>query len=121
MWPRVTLVLVAAFIVLSGWMYLRDKGSYPPIHSERAQVQRAAARVIDLLAPSRTCVDRCGVDVLDRTAPRTWRIRLTVRAWQGCFILALDAFGFSERHGVSGLRSAPCHTGPAPRRVAAGH
>ena len=119
MWRAATLVLVTAFMVLSGWMYLRDKGSYTPLHSERAQVQRAAGRMIELLAPSGTCVDHCGVDVLERTAPHVWRVRLTVRAWQGCFILALGALRFSEQHGVSGIRSVPCHSGRPPGRPVA--
>jgi hypothetical protein len=101
---RATVGLLAAFVGICAWMYLRDRVT-PVRSSERTEALADASRMLDLIASPRSCGNRCGARVLGRAAPRAWRVQLSTPTWSRCFIVRLDAFGYSQQHGVGGVQA----------------
>lgn len=108
-WRRVAIMLLGVLVAGCAWMYLRDRPDSARQRSVRAQAQYDAEEMLAMLASSsRTCADRCRADVLDRPAPGVWRVRLQSPSWRQCFLITVDTFSYSDRHGFNGLHHAPC-------------
>jgi hypothetical protein len=105
---RITFVLVAVCVGLTAWICLRDLDTSAPRPSERARAERDAGRALDYIVPSRVCAGRCSAQVLGKTAPRRWRVRLRTPHWERCFIVSVSKFGYKQQRGLSGLRAIRC-------------
>jgi hypothetical protein len=107
-WRRATIILLGLVVGLSAWMYLRDRGSYAVPTTPRAQAERDADHLLDLLAPSGVCADRCDARALGRSGPGQWRVQLRTPAWRRCFLVRLNQFEYGKQTGMTGLRSIGC-------------
>jgi hypothetical protein len=105
---RITAGLLASLIALCGWMYLRDLGGSAVSRSGRERALADATRMLALVTSSGSCAGHCGVDVVGRSGADTWKVQLHTASWRRCFSVRLSAFTYSEQHGLTGLRSAPC-------------
>ena len=105
-WPLITLALLLACVAGAAWIALRDRDAQGLPGSERAVAQAATARIGPPIGALRTC-SNCGVKLLDRLAPRVWRVRVVGRSQARCFAVDLDRLD-SSQSGFSGMRLVTC-------------
>jgi hypothetical protein len=102
---RVAVVLVCLCVAIPALMYVRDLGASPPAPTP-GQASSDAGLVLASIAPH--CGSRCSIELLGKSTPHTWRVRLRTASWRGCYDLDPIAFGWAPTHGFDGLRTAPC-------------
>jgi hypothetical protein len=75
-WLYVTIGLLTTCVCLVGWIYLRDRDTNwrPPEH----QLARADASTALTVLSDADCRSDCAIELLGRTQPHRWLVRLTV-------------------------------------------
>jgi len=109
-WFYVSVGLLATSFCLVTWIYLRDRNTdwRPP----EAQLARAdAALMLNNVLRGTVCRYGCAAVVLGHNASHRWLVCITVRHRSRCLEINLDAFTFSQQHGLSGVqaRSSRCN------------
>jgi hypothetical protein len=110
-WLFVTVGLLLASVCLVGWIYLRDHDTSGWRPSERQRVQSDASTALIVISDA-GCRSGCATEVLGRTRPHRWLVRLTVRGRSRCLQIDVDTFRVSQRHGFTGVQSRRC---PSPQ------
>jgi hypothetical protein len=98
-WLYVTVGLLATCACLIGWIYLRDRDTSwrPP----EQQTARADATIANDLRGA-DCRSSCATELLGRTGPHRWLVRVTLRGRAECLEIDVATFATSPRHGLVG-------------------
>ncbi len=107
-WLGVTAGLLSASLCLVVWIYLRDRdtSNWRPPERQLARVDATAA--LTALSGAEPCRSGCAAELLGRTQPHRWLVRVTVRGRPQCLQIDLDTFAFSRQHGLSGVQPSRC-------------
>jgi hypothetical protein len=111
-WRGITVAAVVAILGLGGWVYGRDRGAEPAAPSPMIQASLDADEMLNLITSPESCGGRCRATLLDSPSPGIWRIRLSGPAWERCLDLDVSRFGNTDQHGMTGISSTSCATGP---------
>ena len=76
------------------------------VPTERQRAAQDGRQVLSYLWND--CGNRCTVQVISRTAPGTWRVRLQTPRWRRCFMITPSDYAFVPGHGLVGLSATAC-------------
>lgn len=108
-WLFVTIGLLSASFCLMAWIYLRDRDTSSARLPERQIVHIDAEVALTTLGEA-DCRSGCTVQLLARTQPHRWLVRVVVRRRPQCLLIDLAAFAVSRQHGLSGVQPSSCPT-----------
>jgi hypothetical protein len=105
-WLGVTAGLLAASASLVAWVYLRDRDTSGWRLPERQIVRADTAATLTAFAGP-DCRPGCAAQLLGRTQPHRWLVRITVRGRSLCLQIDPDVFAVSPR-GLDGVQPSRC-------------
>lgn len=103
-WFYVTIGLLATSLCLVVWIYLRDRDTNWRL-PEAQQAHVDVASMLHNALRGADCHSGCATEVLGRSGPHNWLVRITVKHRSRCLQIDLNTFRFGQ-HRLFGVQSS---------------